>query len=117
MSNWGIKCLYARATFKKKEKFMSKKFMKSIEKIIASSESKKVVIFTQHLKIDGEVFIPEGRCDECNEDYVTLQNALVCRLNDYCECDDNVCECNDYVCFRYDWLSVCEEKIVAFSMV
>lgn len=96
---------------------MSKKFMKSIEKIMENTGSKKVVILTQHLKIDGEVFIPEGRCEECNEDYITLQNALVCRLNDYCECDDDICECHDYVCFKYDWLNICEEKIVAFSVV
>lgn len=96
---------------------MSKKFMKSIGKIMENNGSKKVVLFTQHLKIDGELFIPEGRCEECNEDYITLQNALVCRLNDYCECEDDICECHDYVCFKYDWLNICEEKIVAFSVV
>lgn len=103
--------------FSEKEIFMSKKFMKSIEKIIENNDSKRVVIFTQHLKIDGEIFIPEGRCEECNDEYVTLQNALVCRLKDYCQCDEESCECNDYVCFRYEWLSISEEKIVAYSIV
>ncbi len=96
---------------------MSKNFMKSIENIIKSSGSKKVVIYTQHLKIDGEIFIPEGKCEECNDEYITLQNALVCRIDDYCECDEDVCECNDYLCFKYDWLNISQNKIVAFSIV
>lgn len=96
---------------------MSRKLMKSIEEIMKTSESNKIVVFTQHLKIDGEVFVPEGKCEECNDDYLTLQNALVCRIKDYCECTDDVCECNDYVCFKYNWLNICHEKIVAFSIV
>ena len=95
---------------------MSRKLMKSIEEIMKTSESNKIVVFTQHLKIDGEVFVPEGKCEECNDDYLTLQNALVCRIKDYCECTDDVCECNDYVCFKYNWLNICHEKIVAFSI-
>ena len=96
---------------------MSRKLMKSIQEIMKTSESNKIVIFTQHLKIDGEIFVPEGKCEECNDDYLTLQNALVCRIKDYCECTDDVCECNDYVCFKYNWLNICHEKIVAFSIV
>jgi len=96
---------------------MSRKLMKSIEEIMKTSESNKIVVFTQHLKIDGEIFVPEGKCEECNDDYLTLQNALVCRIKDYCECTDDVCECNDYVCFKYNWLNICHEKIVAFSIV
>ena len=96
---------------------MTKKMLKSVEEIIKSSGSNKIVVFTQYLKIDGDVFVPEGRCEECNDDYLTLQNALVCRIKDYCECDDDVCECNDYMCFRYDWLNIAQEKIVAFSIV
>lgn len=96
---------------------MSRKLMKSIEEIMKTSESNKIVVFTQHLKIDGEIFVPEGKCEECNDDYLTLQNALVCRIKDYCECTDEVCECNDYVCFKYNWLNICHEKIVAFSIV
>lgn len=96
---------------------MSKNIMKSIEKIVKSSESKKIVVYTNSLKIDGEIFIPEGRCEECNDEYLTLQNALVCRLSDYCECNENICECNDYVCFKYDWLNLMIDKIVAFSVM
>ena len=96
---------------------MSKNFMKTLKEIIKSSGSNKVTVFTQHLKIDGEIFIPEGKCEECNDDYLTLRDALVCRIKDYCECTDDVCECHDYACFRYGWLNICEEKIVAFSIV
>ncbi len=96
---------------------MSKHILKSIEKIIEDTASNKITIFTAHLKIDGKVFLPDGRCDECHADYIALENALVCRLNDYCVCDENGCECKDYVCFRYDWLNVNINEIVAFSII
>lgn len=41
---------------------MSKHLIKSIGKIIEDSGSDKITIFTGHLKIDGNVFQPEGRC-------------------------------------------------------
>lgn len=96
---------------------MSKNLMKSLSKIIEESGTNKITIFTGHLKIDGNVFEPEGRCEECHENYLTLENALICRLDDYCACDDEGCECNDYICFRYDWLNVNINDIVAFSIV
>lgn len=101
----------------KKEKLMSKHLLKSIGKIIEETGSNNITIFTQHLKIDGHVFQPEGRCEECHDDFMALENVMVCRLNDYCTCDDDDCKCNDYVCFRYDWLSVAIDDIVAFSIV
>ena len=96
---------------------MAKNLIKSVEKIIDSSGISKITIFTSHLKIDGNVFRPEGKCEECNDDYITLENALVCRLNDYCTCEDDECKCNDYVCFKYDWLNIAIDKIVSFSIV
>lgn len=96
---------------------MSKKLLKTIDKIIASSSSNKITVFTNHLKIDGIVYQPEGRCEECNDDYLTLENALICRLDDYCACDDEGCKCDDYICFRYDWLNINTDDIVAFSLV
>ncbi|MFI3300150.1 MAG: hypothetical protein R3Y28_01895 [Candidatus Gastranaerophilales bacterium] len=96
---------------------MSKHILKSIAKIIEDNGSDKITLFTENLKIDGSVFMPSGRCEECHNDYLVLENALVCRLNDYCECDENGCECKDYVCFRYDWLNVNIGEIVAFSII
>ena len=96
---------------------MGKNLMKSLKKIIEDNGTDKIVIFTDTLKIGGRVFLPEGKCEECHDDFIALENALVCRLEDYCTCDDNDCECNDYVCFRYDWLSVCIEHITAYSIV
>lgn len=96
---------------------MHKNLLKSLKKIIDDNGTKKITIFTSHLKIDGHVFLAEGKCEECNDSYLTLENALICRLDDYCTCDDNGCECNDYVCFRYDWLNVCIEEITAFSII
>ncbi len=96
---------------------MSKNLLKSIGKIIEESGTNKITIFTAHLKIDGNLFQPEGRCEECHDDFITLENALVCRLSDYCTCDDDECKCNDYVCFKYDWLNIAIDKIVSFSIV
>lgn len=96
---------------------MGKNLLKSIKKVIEDNGTDKIVIFTDTLKIDCRVFLPEGKCEECHDDFIALENALVCRLEDYCTCDDNDCECNDYVCFRYDWLNVCIEHIAAYSIV
>lgn len=96
---------------------MSKSVHKSIEKIVESSGSNKISIFTHSLKIDGTIFMAEGRCDECHDDFITLENATICRLSDYCTCKDEECDCNDYICFKYDWLNVSIDDIVTFSIV
>ena len=96
---------------------MSKNLIKSISKIVEESGTRKITIFTNHLKIDGQIFIPEGKCEECHDDFITIENALVCRLNDYCTCEEDDCKCNDYMCFKYDWLNISIEKITAFSIV
>ncbi len=96
---------------------MSKHLLKSIKKITEEAGTTSITIFTNHLKIDGMLFLPEGRCEECHDDFITLENALACRLNDYCKCEGDKCECNDYVCFKYDWLNVAIDEIVAYSIV
>ena len=96
---------------------MSKNLIKSISKIVEESGTHKITIFTNHLKIDGQIFIPEGKCEECHDDFITIENALVCRLNDYCTCEEDDCKRNDYMCFKYDWLNISIEKITAFSIV
>ena len=96
---------------------MSKNLLKSISKIVDESGSNKIMIFTNHLKIDGNIFLPEGRCEECHENFIPLENATVCRLNDYCKGEGEECQCNDFICFKYDWLNICIDEIVAFSIV
>ncbi|MBO8431509.1 hypothetical protein IAC76_08995 [Spirochaetes bacterium] len=96
---------------------MSKPISKAIYKIAEKNDSTRIVIFTEYLKIDGEIVLPEKSCHECHEDILSLSNALVCRLKDYCECEDDNCDCNDYVCFKYDWLNVNIDEIVAFSIL
>ena len=96
---------------------MSINLLKSIEKIVESSGSKKITIFTNSLKIDGDIYIPEGKCGECHDDFITLENVLLCRLNDYCTCEQEDCNCDDFVCFKYDWLNVAIDDIVAFSVI
>ena len=96
---------------------MTKPFTKAIKKIAEKTGSNKIVIFTSRLKIDGNIHFEGGKCEECHEDILTLTDALVCRLNDYCTCDDDNCACNDYVCFKYDWLNINTDKITAYSIV
>lgn len=96
---------------------MTKHILKSIEKIVEDTSSRKITIFTEHLKIDGEIFLPEGKCEECHDKFITLENALSCRLSDYCKCDGNSCDCDDYICFKYDWLNISIDKIVSFSII
>ena len=96
---------------------MSRPISKSIYKIAEKNETNKIVIFTQYLKIDGELNMPERFCEECHEDIITLEDATVCRLKDYCECNDSYCDCNDYACFRYDWLNINVDEIVAYSIL
>ena len=38
-------------------------------------------------------------------------------LAGFCTCDEDNCECNDYVCFRYDWLNINVDSIVAYSIL
>ncbi len=96
---------------------MTKHLLKSIGKIVEESGSNKISIFTQNLKIDGNIFMPEGKCEECHDDFITLENALICRLSDYCNCNKDKCDCNDYMCFKYDWLNISIDNIVTFSII
>jgi len=96
---------------------MHKNVIKTIHEIMKTTDSNRITIFTGHLKIDGNIYQPEGRCDECHDSYLTLENALVCKLDDFCSCTEEQCDCNDYVCFRYNWLNVCTNEIVAFSVL
>lgn len=96
---------------------MSKNLLKSISKIVESTGTNNITIFTNHLKIDGKLFIPDGKCEECHDDFITLENALMCRLSDYCTCEQEDCSCDDFVCFKYDWVNIAIDDIVAFSVV
>ncbi len=97
---------------------MTKKIIRTIKKIAQDNEMDKIVIFTSHLKIEATLFFPEGKCEECMDDYMTLRDVQVCRISDYCACDDDdICECHDYICFRYDWFNLNINEIVAFSVV
>lgn len=96
---------------------MSKPLTKSIQKICEKTGSNRIAVITNHLKINGTLYQENGKCDECHEDILTLTDALVCRLSDYCTCDEEDCNCNDYVCFRYDWLNINISKIVAYTIV
>ena len=96
---------------------MTRNLLKSISKIIKSSGNDKITIFTNHLKIDGTIYIPDGKCEECHDDFITLENVLICRLSDYCTCKDDDCDCDDYVCFKSDWINIAIDDIVAFSVI
>ena len=96
---------------------MSKPVSNVIKKQIEKTGSNSIVVFTNHLKIDGLVYYEDSKCDQCHDDILTLTDVMVCRLSDYCTCDDDSCGCNDYVCFRYDWLNININSIAAYSIV
>ena len=90
---------------------------KAIKKIVEKTGSNKIVIITENLKINGSLYNETKKCDECHEDIITMTDALVCRLSDYCTCEDDNCNCNDYVCFRYDWINININSIVAYTII
>lgn len=96
---------------------MSKNILKTIKKIAQDNNMSRIVLFTDYLKIEAEIFIPEGKCEECVDDYIPLKDVQVCRISDYCTCEDDNCSCNDYICFRYNWMNVNADDIVAFSVI
>ena len=96
---------------------MSTPISKTIKKTSEKTGSSRIVIITSHLKINGRLYSEDGKCQECHDDILTLTDATVCRLRDYCTCEGDDCECNDYVCFKYDWLNINVDKIVAYSIV
>lgn len=90
---------------------------KTIYDVVNKSGSSRIVVFTEYLKIEGYVYKCDGKCKEVADDILTLNEAIVCRLEDYCSCDEEECSCNDFVCFKYNWLNIKHSKIVAFSII
>ena len=90
---------------------------KTIYEIVKKTGSSRITVYTNHLRIDGYVYQCEGKCKEIADDILTLNDAIVCRLEDYCSCDEDECECNDFVCFKYAWLNVMHSKIVSFTVI
>ena len=87
--------------------------IKKIKNIIDKSNTDKIVIFTNRLKIVGHIY----NCDECNNDYfLNLTNAIVIYLNDLYPCEDKG-DCEEYPSQNFDWLHVNIDKILAFSLV
>lgn len=93
------------------------KINKTIYEIVEQSGTNRITVFTQNLKIDGFVYQCDGKCKEVAQDILTLRDVTVCKIDDYCTCEEDICECNDFVCFRYDWFNIMHSKIVAFSLL
>lgn len=90
---------------------------KTIQEIVKDSQSNRITVFTNHFKIDGTLHECDGKCKHVADNILTLNDAIVCRLEDYCSCDEDECECNDFVCFKYDWLNIMHSHIVGFSVI
>ena len=81
--------------------------IKNFKKIMEKSDSNRVVLFTNHYQIIGEVY----ECDECNkEECVNLIKASICNIEDSYE---GFCEYES----KYDWLHINLEKVVAYSFI
>lgn len=90
---------------------------KTIYDIISKSDSNRITVFTGELKIEGFVYKCDGKCKQVADNILTLNDAIVCRLEDYCGCDDDKCSCSDFVCFKYSWLNIMHSQINAFSII
>lgn len=81
--------------------------IKNFKRIMEKSESTRVIILTNHYRIEGSVY----ECDDCNKDEcINLTNATICNIEDVF---DDTCDSGS----EYDWLHVNMDKIVAFSFV
>ncbi len=84
-----------------------------INRIIEVSNTNKIVVFTNRLKIVGTIF----DCDECNDGYfLNLKNAIVIYLNDLYPCEEDG-SCEELSSQNFDWLHINIEKILAFSLI
>jgi hypothetical protein len=91
---------------------------REISKIVEKTGSKRITVLTNALKIDGFVYTcSDNKCKQVIRGVLTLQDAVVCKLSDYCTCDEEECKCNDFVCFKYKWLNIMQDKIVSFSIL
>ena len=87
--------------------------IKKIKEIMELSDSKKVVIFTNHLKIVGHV----ADCDKCNEEhFVNLTNVTVLDITELYPCEEDG-TCSDFSSQNFEWLHVNINKIIAFSFI
>lgn len=95
--------------------------MKDIKKkmieLAELNNSNQVMILTSNLKIDGTFEYCSPKCKGEGDELIALSDVTVCRLNDYCTCDENSCECDDYMCFKFQWLNISTHKIVGFSIL
>ncbi len=90
---------------------------KTIYEIINKEGSSRITVLTNTLKIDGFVYQCEGKCKQLSDNILTLNDVIVCKLEDYCNCKEDECECNDFVCFKYDWLNILHSQIVSFTIL
>lgn len=94
-----------------------KEIKKRMIELCEVNNTNQISILTAHLKIDGSFEHCLPKCKGESDELIALSDVTVCRINDYCTCDEDTCECNDYVCFKYQWLNVNINKIVAFSIL
>ena len=90
---------------------------KKIIELVEENNSNQIAIITNYLKIDGSFQHCTPKCKGESEELLALSDVIVCRLKDYCTCDEDTCECNDYVCFKYDWLNINVNQVVGFSVI
>ena len=84
-----------------------------IKNILEISQSEKIVIFTNHLKVIGNVKL----CDICNTGhFLNLTNAIAIPITDLYDCETEK-TCDEIVCQKFKWLHVNAKKILAFSII
>ena len=93
---------------------MCKRMVKEILDIAKISNSSKIDIVTNHLKIHGHLYIDS--LTKKNETLISLTNVKIWRLEDACKSPEG-CSCEDSSFCQLDWLHVNVGRIAAFSII
>lgn len=91
---------------------MSEKLSKLIAISDAAKDARNIEIWTDSFVAKGKLFKDKSKVQE---EVVTLQDAIIMSAFVACKCDNDNCNCHGEA-FKYEWLNIFEDKIVAFSI-
>lgn len=93
---------------------MSEDMIEKIYGISKEYDVKNITVMTNHLKFSGTLCeCGEKKDDDC---VLTISDAKIWRLEDYCTCKEPDCKCNETNFCAVDWLHINLSKIVAFTL-
>lgn len=85
---------------------MSDKIRKILDVSKMAGDEKEIVVWTEAFKVKGKLFTDMNKMEE---GVVTLQDAIVCRHFEDCQCEEQ----SHY----YKWVNLFEEQVIGFSII